>query len=79
MGLVAGKELELIGSHGFSNLPDLLELVSSGKLDPSVLVEKEVTLEEGCQALMGMDQASPLGMVMITKFNNGVAPQASRM
>lgn len=72
MGLVAGKELELIGSHGFDavDLPDLLEMVSMGKLDPAVLVEKEVTLEEGCQALMEMDKASPLGMVMITKFND---------
>jgi alcohol dehydrogenase len=72
MGLVAGKELELIGSHGFAadDLPDLLQWVATGKLDPSLLVERMVTLQEGCQALQDMDHASPLGMVMITKFGS---------
>jgi alcohol dehydrogenase len=70
MGMVAGRELELVGSHGFSatNLPDLLNLVKSGKLNVKKLIEKEVTLEEGAKALMDMDSQSPLGMTVITKF-----------
>jgi alcohol dehydrogenase len=78
MGLVAGKELELVGSHGFAadDLPDLLQWVATGRLDPSLLVEREVTLEEGCQALQDMDHSSPLGMVMITKF---VSEESSRL
>lgn len=70
MGMVAGKELEIIGSHGCdaNDMPDILSLVQSGKLDPKKLVEREVTLEEGAQALMDMDHGSPIGMVMITQF-----------
>jgi alcohol dehydrogenase len=72
MGMVAGRELELVGSHGFSakNLPDLLNLVKTGKLQVKKLVENEVTLEEGAKALMDMDSHSPLGMTIITKFQH---------
>ena len=77
MNIVAGKELELIGSHGFDaqDLPDLLELIvaSTGgqkRMDPCQLVEKAVALGEGCKVLQNMDQQSPLGIVMITDFGN---------
>jgi len=72
MTLVASKEIELVGSHGFDalDLPHLLELISTNPaMNPARLVEKCVSLEEGCQALMEMDKASPLGMTMITKFD----------
>lgn len=70
MGLICGRELEIVGSHGFDakELPDLLDLVLTGKLDVKKLVEKEISLEEGAVALMSMDKGSPLGMWMITKF-----------
>jgi len=70
MGLVAAREIEIVGSHGFAavDLPSLLNLVKAGRLDVKKLIEKEVTLEEGVQALMNMDNESPLGMTMITKF-----------
>ena len=72
MGFVAGREIEIIGSHGFAanDLPSLLELVKLKKLDVKQLIEEEVTLEEGIEALMNMDNGSPLGMTMITKFIN---------
>lgn len=72
MGLVAGREIEIVGSHGFraSDLPDLLHLVDTGKLPIKKLVESEVSLEEGVQVLMDMDKHSPLGMTVITKFPN---------
>jgi alcohol dehydrogenase len=72
MGLVAARELELVGSHGFAaaDLPDLLQMVADGSLDPSNLVEKEVTLEEGARALEDMDHGSPLGITVITKFQS---------
>ena len=71
MNMVAGKELELIGSHGFDThaLRGLLEMVASKQLDPAVLVQRHVTLEQGCQALQDMEHTSPLGIVMITKFS----------
>jgi len=72
MGTVAGRELEIVGSHGFSatDLPDILRLVESGKLPVKKLVGKEVSLEEGVDLLMAMDRKSPLGMAIITKFDN---------
>mmetsp|Transcript_24629 Transcript_24629/g.53374 ORF Transcript_24629/g.53374 Transcript_24629/m.53374 type:complete len:361 (+) Transcript_24629:74-1156(+) len=72
MGMVAGKELELVGSHGCAaeDMPAILSLVQSGRLDPKKLIEREVTLKEGAQALMDMDRGSPVGMVMITQFSN---------
>jgi alcohol dehydrogenase len=54
MAVVAGKELELVGSHGFAadDLSELLQLlVASRALDPSKLVERQVTLQEGAQAI----------------------------
>jgi alcohol dehydrogenase len=70
MAIVAGRELELVGSHGFAatDLPTLLDMVSTGKLDPLPLVERCVSLQEGAQILMDMDRTSPLGMIMITNF-----------
>eukprot|EP00980_Cylindrotheca_fusiformis_P021116 scaffold8114_cov126-Cylindrotheca_fusiformis.AAC.2 len=73
MSLVAGREIEIVGSHGFDakDLPDLLELIAeNAAMDPTVLVESCVSLEEGCEALMEMDKKSPLGMTMITKFGS---------
>ncbi|OEU07470.1 hypothetical protein FRACYDRAFT_250885 [Fragilariopsis cylindrus CCMP1102] len=72
MGVVAGKELEIIGSHGFaaSDLPNLLNFVRSGKLQVRKLVENEVSLREGVEALMAMDKYSPLGITVITRFDD---------
>eukprot|EP00977_Amphora_coffeiformis_P006878 scaffold1506_cov179-Amphora_coffeaeformis.AAC.15 len=72
MGLVAAHEIEIYGSHGFSaeDLPHLLELVGQGSINPSALVEREVSLEEGAAALMDMDKGSPLGVTVITRFRN---------
>ena len=71
MGLVAARELELVGSHGFASddLPILMNMIAEGRLDPLQLVERYVSLEEGAQILMNMDHTSPLGMAMITSFS----------
>lgn len=70
MGMIAGRELEIVGSHGCDarDMPKILSLVESRKLDPKKLIEKEVTLEQGAKALMDMDFGSPTGMLMITQF-----------
>ena len=72
MGLVAAHEIEIYGSHGFAadDLPRLLDMVANGSINPSVLVEQEVSLEEGAKALMDMDKGSPLGITVITRFRN---------
>lgn len=71
MGLVAARELEIIGSHGFAaeHLPELLALVESGKLDPSKIIEREVSLEQGAKAIEAMERGSPFGITMVTRFN----------
>ena len=72
MGAVAGRELEIVGSHGFAanDLPNLLDLVRDGKLQVRKLIEKEVNLREGVEALMAMDHQSPIGITVITKFDD---------
>lgn len=73
MSRVAGKELAILGSHGFDSakaLPNLLQLVANKTVDPCRLVEAQVSLEQGCRALEDMDHQSPLGIVMITNFNS---------
>ncbi len=44
MGAVAGKELEIVGSHGCGaeDMPTILKLVESKRLDPRKLIEREV-------------------------------------
>jgi alcohol dehydrogenase len=76
MGRVVGKELELVGSHGFAatDLLHLLDMVAQGQLDPSRLVEREVSLTEGCRVLEAMDHSSPLGIVVITDFEGDSSP-----
>ena len=72
MNMIAGKEIEVIGSHGFSatDLPILLDMVSRNVIDPALLIEREVTLKEGAKAIEDMDHSSPLGIIMVTKFPN---------
>lgn len=70
MARVAAWELELVGSHGMgvADFVDVLELVAQGKLQPQALVEREVSLEEGAQAIMALEQGSPVGITMVTTF-----------
>ncbi len=71
MGRVAGKEIEIIGSHGFAadDLPELLDMVATSSLDPAKLVRREVSLREGAIELENMDKGSPIGITMIVRFN----------
>lgn len=73
MGLVAGRELEIIGSHGCAaeDMPDILEMVAKGRLNPSALVEREVGLADGANAIMDMDNVgSQIGITMVTFGND---------
>lgn len=70
MGLVAGLEIEIVGSHGFSgiDLGEMLDLVAKGLVDPGKLVGRQVDLATGCKEVENMDHSSPLGITMITNF-----------
>ena len=49
------------------DMPDILEMVARGRLNPSALVEREVGLAEGAKAIMDMDNVgSQIGITMVT-------------
>lgn len=70
MHLVIARELEVRGSHGMPAhaFPALLELVQSGRLDPSLLVRRTVSLAESVQQLAGMGGFRGAGMTVIDRF-----------
>ena len=68
---VIARELELLGSHGMQahRYPEMLELVSSGRLDLSVLDMRSVTLGEGADMLADEELSLPPGVTVITDFS----------
>lgn len=70
MAKVISKELEILGSHGMQahRYGAMLDMISSGKLDPSRLVGDKISLSEAPQALMDMDKFQSVGATVITKF-----------
>jgi alcohol dehydrogenase len=67
MDLVISRELELRGSHGMQAylFPDLLALISSGRLDPLRLVKATCTLEEGAAVLETFGETGRAGITVI--------------
>ncbi len=67
MARVIAWEINLLGSHGMAarDYPEMLALVASGALDPSLLVKREVSLEEGASALAELDSQGPAGITII--------------
>ena len=67
MARVIAWELDLLGSHGMSahDYPEMLALVATGALDPSLLVKREVGLEEGAIALADLDSQRAGGITII--------------
>ena len=70
MGNVIAHELEIIGSHGMQahKYPEMLEMITTGKLQPEKLIGKTVTLEEGVEILKNMDQFKETGVTVINRF-----------
>lgn len=70
MAKVIGKELEILGSHGMQShrYGAMLEMITSGKLDPSRLVGDKIKLTEAPEALMNMDKFQSVGATVITSF-----------
>lgn len=70
MDKVIGRELEIYGSHGIQahKYPQLFEMIETGKVDPSKLIGKKVTLEEGAAALVQMDNFPGTGVMVIDRF-----------
>jgi D-arabinose 1-dehydrogenase-like Zn-dependent alcohol dehydrogenase len=68
MDIVIGRELELRGSHGLAahSYPAMLDLVATGRLDPSRLITRRIGLDEVPEALAAMSTSSPVGATVIT-------------
>ena len=67
MGAVIAKELAILGSHGMpaSAYPELLDLVTSGRLRPELLIGRRISLDEAPAALAEMSAASPAAGVTL--------------
>ena len=70
MSKIIGQELEVLGSHGMQahRYGAMLDMVESGKLDPSRLVGDKISLSDAPKALMNMDKFQSVGATVITKF-----------
>jgi alcohol dehydrogenase len=70
MDRVIAKELELYGSHGMQayKFPEMLNMILSGKLNPSLLIQKTVSLEEGIRELETMGNFHIHGVTVIDSF-----------
>jgi alcohol dehydrogenase len=67
MARVIAWEIDLLGSHGMAarDYPEMLALVASGVLNPSLLVKREVNLEVGAQALADLNNHQQGGITII--------------
>ena len=70
MDLVVAGELEIVGSHGMQayRYPEMLRMITSGKLDPAGLIQKRITLEEAASALPAMDRFEHSGVIVVDRF-----------
>ncbi|MCB0630382.1 MAG: zinc-dependent alcohol dehydrogenase family protein [Saprospiraceae bacterium] len=70
MGMVIANELEILGSHGMQAhaYPEMLELITSGKVQPQQLLGRTISLEAAAEALMNMDKHLDTGVVVIDRF-----------
>lgn len=68
MARVIAFELEIVGSHGMAAhaYPEMLDLVSSGRLRPDLLVTRSISLDQAGAALAAMETANPAGVTVIT-------------
>ncbi|MFL6466349.1 MAG: zinc-dependent alcohol dehydrogenase family protein [Pyrinomonadaceae bacterium] len=67
---IIGRELEIFGSHGMQahRYPEMLELIRTGKLDPSKLIANCVSLSEATHVLSEMDSFRGTGFKLIDRF-----------
>lgn len=61
MDVVVGRELQVLGSHGFASarFPEVLAAVSAGTVDPTRLLGEDHTLASGARALVEPARLGP--------------------
>lgn len=64
------NEIELFGSHGMQawRYPEMLAMVADGTLRPDTLVTKTMSLSEGAEHLVRMNEFPGTGFAVITDF-----------
>ena len=67
MSRVISWELEIIGSHGMAaaDYPQLLTMISDGKLHPEQFIKRTISLEDATVALANMESAVQDGITII--------------
>jgi alcohol dehydrogenase len=67
---IIGRELEILGSHGMQadRYPEMLDLIRTGRLQPSRLIGKTASLSEAAEFLTQMDRFSSAGVTVINEF-----------
>lgn len=70
MNLVIAKELEILGSHGMQawRYQEMMDMISTGKLKPELLIGKTISLEEATKALPEMSKFENHGITIINQF-----------
>jgi len=70
MDRILSNELELIGSHGMQahKYPEMLQMITEGKLNPKMLINKTITLEEATTILPTMNKFDHSGVLVIDTF-----------
>ncbi len=70
MDLVLANELEIIGSHGMQafKYPEMLRMISDGKLHPEKLIDRTISLEKSTTALPNMNNFENKGILVINSF-----------
>jgi alcohol dehydrogenase len=68
--LVIAKELQIYGSHGMqaARYSELLNMVSTGKLNPQAIIGQTISLEQAPQALDQMGRFGTTGITVIDRF-----------
>jgi D-arabinose 1-dehydrogenase-like Zn-dependent alcohol dehydrogenase len=68
MDLVVARELQVLGSHGMAahTYPELLGLITAGRLRPQALVTRELALDEAGAALAAVGRDP--GIAVVTRF-----------
>lgn len=70
MDLVLSKELEIYGSHGMQawRYPEMIQMITSGKMSPELLIGRMISLEEAVKALTEMNEFRDAGVTIVDKF-----------
>jgi len=70
MEKIIGSELEIVGSHGMQahRYGEMLELITSGVLQPRRLIGKTVSLEDAAHELEAMGDFDGTGITVIDRF-----------